>query len=137
MKIYQVKTKKLPGTNYSEIRKRAFKIYSRIKKQSKRRPYLRSVYFKKDKIFLGVFWRHLEDKLSLKDKTRRVSYFPCGVELIRNSRFDPISKENPNKRSEILHRFFGETHDKEVFCVQIKENKRSGQKYLVSIFPYK
>ena len=137
MKAYQVKAKKLPGTNYSEVHRKALKMYSRIKKQSKRRPYLKSAYFKKDKIFLGLFWHHLRDKSNLKDKTKRISYFPCALELIKHSRFTPTSKENPNKKSEILHRFFGKTPDKELFCVQIKENKYSKQKHLMSIFPYK
>lgn len=56
IKAYITKSKKLSGTNYSEVYKKAFGLYKQIESQSKRRPYIRSVYFKKDKIFLGPFW---------------------------------------------------------------------------------
>lgn len=135
MKTYQTKAKKLPGTNYSEVYKKAFGFFKQIKKHSKRRTYIRSAYFKKDKIFLGLFWQHLYQKLNLKDKTRRVKYFPCAIELIQNTRFDPSSKEDPNSKSDILHRFAGITADKEIFFVQIKEDKKTSQKYLISVFP--
>ena len=137
MKFYRTKSKKLPGTNYSEVHKKAFDIYKTIKKRSKRRVYIRSAYFKKDKIFLGIFWHHLKDKTNLKDKTKRISYFPCAIELIKNSKLPPTSKVNPNKKSEMLHRFFGKTPNKEMFCIQVKENKFSKKKYLMSIFPYR
>jgi len=42
---------------------------------------------------------------------------------------------SPNKMSEILHRFAGITKDGDNFFVQIKENKKNGQKWLVSVFP--
>jgi CRISPR/Cas system-associated endoribonuclease Cas2 len=70
--------------------------------------YVRSLYFNKEKVFL---------------------------DLIQNSKFEPTSKENPNKRSEILHRFAGITSEKDLFFVQIKENKQSGTKWFMSVFP--
>ena len=48
-----------------------------------------------------------------------------------------MSKENPNRRSEIVHRFAGITAEKDLFFVQIKEEKRTGQKWLMSVFPAK
>jgi len=66
---------------------------------------------------------------------RRVRYFGCATELIQKSRFESKSKENPNKPSEVLHRFVGITADNELFYVQIKEEKRTGQKFLISVFP--
>lgn len=112
IQAYATKSKKLPGTNFSEVYKKAFGLYSRIKKQTKRRPYVRSKYF------------------------RRVKYFPCAIELIQNTKFNPVSKENPNEKSEVLHRFTGITSEKEIFFVQIKEDKKTDQKYLISIFPF-
>ncbi|PIQ77148.1 hypothetical protein COV82_06140 [Candidatus Peregrinibacteria bacterium CG11_big_fil_rev_8_21_14_0_20_46_8] len=132
---YQVKIKPLPGTNYSEVYKRTLDIYKKIKNRSKRRTYIRSSYFKKDKIFLDIFWQHLHKKLNHRDKTRRLKYLPCALELIRYSNDEPVSKENPNARSEILHRFPGITKTKEEFFVQIKEDKRIGEKYFISVFP--
>ncbi len=135
MKAYRTKAVRLAGSNFHEVRKRADSFYKRLKSQTKRRAYVRSAYFKKDKIFIDLFWQHLFDKNNWEDRTRRLKYFPAAVELIRYSHFEPTSKENPNKRSEILHRFAGVTNDNELFYVQIKEDKKSGQKYLISIFP--
>ena len=64
-----------------------------------------------------------------------MKFFPCGIELIKKTTVEPITKENPNKIGEILHRFCGKTTDGEVFFVQIKEDKRSGHKWLISVFP--
>ena len=135
MKAYQTKSTKLPGTNFREVRKKAFKFYRQIKKRSKRKPYIRSAYFKKDKIFLDLFWSHLFEKKNFADLMRRIKFYPCALELIKNSRFDPTSKENVDRKSEILHRFMGITSENETFFVQIKENKRNGNKWLMSVFP--
>ena len=64
-----------------------------------------------------------------------MKYFSCAIELIRHSKIHPESKENPNKREEILHRFAGVTKDGDIFFVQVKENKRNNQKYFISVFP--
>jgi len=134
MKTYKTKAIAFTGTSYKEVDKKATALYQQVKKRTKRRPYVRSAYFSKDKIFLGLFWSHLRGK-NYWDQTRRMKYFGCGIELIRKSRFEPISKENPNKLGEILHRFAGTTAKNELFFVQIKEDKQSGQKWLISIFP--
>ena len=68
---------------------------------------------------------------------RRMKYFGCAVELIQKTRFEPVTKENPNKTGEILHRFYGLTSDNELFYVQIKEDKRKDQRFLISVFPEK
>lgn len=135
MNIYRTKAKSIPGTDFREVHKKAFDLFLYIKKKSKRRTYIRSVYFRKEKIFLDIFWSHLFGKPNWRDRVRRVKYFPCAIELIQYSRYDTISKINPNKSSEILHRFSGVTPNKEMFHVQIKENKNSSQKCLISIFP--
>ena len=135
MRIYQTKTDPIAGTNYAEVYKKAFYLYKEIKKKTKRRPYIRSKYFKKDKIFLQLFWNHLHEKLNHRDKTRRIKYFLCAIDLIKNSNFDPESKENIDRRSEIFHRFSGKTKAGDLFFVQIKEEKRFGEKWLISTFP--
>ena len=135
MRFYQTKAAKIPGTDFCEVRKKAFNIYEQIRKRTKRRAYIRSAYFKKDKIFLALFWQHLWDKYKWLDRMRRLKFYAAGLELIQNSRFEPITKKNPNKSGEILHRFAGSSREKELFYVQIKENKHTGQKYLISIFP--
>jgi len=134
-KAYKIRSKKLSGTDYLEVRKKVSAFYSRIEKRTKRRTYVRSAYFDKDKVFLGLFWHHLKDRLNFKDKIRRLKYFPCAIDLIEHSKFAPSSKINTDRRYETLHRFAGITADNEIFFVQIKENKNNGQKYLISVFP--
>lgn len=135
MRIYEAKSKKLGGTDFYEVRKKAFGLYKEIIKKSKRRPYVRSAYFEKDKVFLALFWQHLWDKQKWQERMRRLKFFAAGIELIQNSKFEPKSKENPNNANELLHRFAGSTKEKELFFVQIKEDKKTDQKYLISIFP--
>lgn len=134
MYIYQSPLHKLPGSSYGDISTDSTKYYNQLKKRTKRRPYVRSAYFYKDKIFLDRFWGHLWDK-NWRDRTRRLKFFRCGVELIQHSKVEPVTKENEHKPGELLHRFCGVTQDQEWFFVQIREDKRTGQKTLMSIFP--
>lgn len=64
-----------------------------------------------------------------------MKFFACGLDLISKSRITPTSKENVDKPEEILHRFLGVTLSNEIFFVQIKESKKNGEKWLISIFP--
>lgn len=133
MKAFTVKTSKIGATRYADIIKKARLIYHKIEKRTKRRPYIRSAYFKKEKIFFDYFWAHLNQKLP-SDRRRRLRYFPCAVELIENSRFEPFTELNRFKKSERLHRFTGLTKDDELFYVQIKEDLKTKQKFLMSVF---
>lgn len=133
---YRTRFGKLPGTSYKEVHKKAREIFGGIKHRTKRKPYLRSAYFNKQKVFFDFFWTHLSQK-GYPERVRRLKYFKAAVELIRESRNHPTSMQNPSKESEILHRFAGLTKDKELFFVQIKEDKRTQRKQLMSIFPAK
>lgn len=132
--IFKTKNKRLPGTRYADIYDQAFGLYDKIKKLTKRRPYIRSAYFKKQKVFIEVFRQHLYQK-NWQDRSRRMRFFPAGIELIRMSTLPPKSNDNPNKSNELLHKFTGKTADNFLFYVQIKENKRTSEKTLLSIFP--
>lgn len=134
MQYYKTHAPKLTGSHFPRLMKKAFGLHKQLTSKSKRRPYIRSAYFAKQKIFLGLFWQHLHEK-NLRDKSRRVGFFPCAVELIQKSRYEPTSKENPNKKGEVLHRFAGSTPNNEIFFVQIKEDRQTDQKWLISIFP--
>lgn len=134
MQYYKTKARKLSGTHWPRLMKKASVHYKEIMRKTKRRPYVRSVYFDKQKVFVGLFWQHLHEK-NLRDKARRVAYFPCAIELIQKTRQEPTSKENPNRSGEILHRFAGSTPDNEIFFVQIKEDRRTNQKWFISVFP--
>ncbi|MFA6474925.1 MAG: hypothetical protein WCV88_01840 [Patescibacteria group bacterium] len=134
MFIFQSSFGKLSGSNYSEVLAQAWLYYLPIKRKTKRRPYVRSCFFQKDKIFLDRFWSHLMEK-SWSDRTRRLKFFACGLDLLQHSHAAPSSKDNPNKHQEILHRFSGITRDGELFFVQVRENTVTSQKSLISIFP--
>lgn len=77
----------------------------------------------------------MHEKLNHRDKTRRVKYFPCAIDLIEHSKFDPVITQSLERPSEILHRFAGKTKDGQLFFVQIKENIFSREKCLISVFP--
>ncbi len=128
---YQTRTKTLSGTSYGEVSKKAFAVFDDIKRQTKRQPYIRSAYFKKEKVFIRLFREHLFQK-SPKERMARLRYFSATVELIHESRNAPTIRENPNKK-ETLYRFAGLTAEKELFFVQVKEDRR-GNKYLMSCF---
>ncbi len=133
MGLYITKIKRISGTSYSEVYPQAISLYKTIKFRSKRRPYLRSAYFKKEKVFLDYFWDHLREKHH-NDRTRRLQQYACGLDLIEYSRIEPIQQRNPKKFSETLYRFIGRNGNNDMFAVQIRENK-NGEKGLMSIFP--
>lgn len=135
MKVYKTKADKFSGTDFREIHQKAFDLYTKIKKKSKRRTYIRSAFFDKEKIFLDLFWHHLFEKPNWRDRVRRLKYYGCALELIKNSRYNPNITKNPNVPNEMLYRFYGTTPDNDLFCVQIKENLKNKQKFLISVFP--
>jgi len=133
METFNSKFKKLPGTNYTEIKRRANSYFLVIKGHTKRRPYIRSAYFKGEKIFFDYFWLHLANK-NFSDKLRRLKFFPAATDLVKNNKIKPIIIKVSN-RAEIYYRFSGITKDKYSFLVQIKENRKNGQKFFISCFP--
>lgn len=134
MKIYQTKSSKLSGSSYSEIERQARKLHNAIAKRTKRNAYVRSVYFKKDKIFIKLFWEHLNQKPQ-RDRKRRLKFYACAIELLLHSPYEPSTKPNPNGRHEIVHRFAGLTKEGDLFYVQVKEDKRTDSKHFISVFP--
>lgn len=134
MRVYETRYKKIPGTGFAEVKGPAWAIYNHYVARTKRKPYIRSAYFKSDKIFLEYFWFHLWKK-NWRDRMRRLKYLPAALDLIKNSTFEPLTKENPNGTGELLHRFAGLTKDEALFYVQIKEDKKTNKKFLISIFP--
>ena len=106
--MYKTKVGLLTGTDFREVRRKVLCICAKIRGRSKRKAYIRSAYFRKDKVFLALFWQHLFDKEKWRDRMRRLRYFAAAIDLIQHSRLAPISKDNPNKFDETLHRFTGE-----------------------------
>ncbi len=126
----------MSGTSYSEVYKKAWQVYLTEKKKSRRRAYVRSAYFNKEKIFLDIFWSHLKQK-KMKDRFRRLKFYQCAIELLKKCRNHPVTVQDDGNLVDVLHRFYGQTSDGEKFVVQIKENKRNRGKYFVSVFPEK
>jgi hypothetical protein len=135
MQIYQTKAGRLKGTDFTEVRKRAFFVFKQIKKKSKRHPYIRSAYFNKEKIFLNLFWQHLFEK-PLGERLRRLKYFAAAVELLEGSRSEPELKMDPSTKEQ-FYRFSGRSKEGDLFYVQIKCKYPSNNKHLISIFPAK
>jgi len=132
-KHYKSKYTKLSGSSRDEVYKKARQVYEQEKAKSKRHPYVRSAYFKA-KVFLELFWIHNAQK-SRGEQLRRLRYYQCAIDLIKNSRNVPAERLNPNGNRERVFRFYGLTKDSEEFWVQIKEEKRTKGKYMMSIVP--
>lgn len=134
--VYQTRADKLPGTNYREVYKKAQALFAPIRRRTKRKPYIRSAYFGKDKIFFDYLWTHLRQKHPL-ERARRLKYFVCALDLIQFSYHHPDTRQSSEKKSVLLHRFGGVTRSGDRFYVQIQEHKPTGTKQLMSVFPEK
>jgi hypothetical protein len=131
-KYYHSKQNRIPGSNYRDVLSAARQIYSLYTKRTKRNPYIRSKYFDKEKVFLNVFWTHIMQK-RINERTRRLKLYAVALDLIENTLLKPSTKAAPNNSNVQFHRFYGKSGDGIVFYVQIKEELKSGNKYLMSI----
>lgn len=135
MQVYKSRYGRLPGTSFREIMAAARREYHTIQKLTPRRiPYVRSGYFTKDKVFLNTFWDHLKQKHPA-DQARRLKFYDAALDLIRNTREAPDTIFANDDLDNLLHRFHGVTRDGYPFSVQIKQNKRTGRKDFMSVFP--
>jgi hypothetical protein len=135
MKVYKSKYDQIPGSSHWEIIKAARYEYHKIQKRTPRRQaYIKSQYFRKDKVFINQFWEHLKQKHP-GDQLRRAKLFICAIDLIRHSPHLGDTIYGNDNRNIGLHRFYGKTKDGLQFCVQIRENKRTGRKDFMSVFP--
>lgn len=132
MQTWKVKAAIIPGKSYKSVNKIARSLFHEIERKTKRKPYVRSKYFQKQKVFLSFFWDHLATKRP-KDKVRRLKYFDCALEVIRDSSFNPEVTTNPNNKQELLYRFYGQK-EQSVFLVQIKKDKKNRLEFM-SVFP--
>ena len=121
MQAWKVKSSIIPGKVYGSVNKIARSIFHVIERRSKRKPYIRSKYFHKQKVFLSFFWDHLATKWP-RDRVRRLKYFVCALEVIRHSPFDPEVVANPNNKQELFYRFYGQVKNSGTFVVQIKKD---------------
>jgi hypothetical protein len=71
---------------------------------------------------------------NIRDRSRRLKYYSCALDLLKNSRITPSSHPNQMKKSEILYRFMGITENNSSFYVQVKKDKH-GNKHFMSVLP--
>lgn len=133
MHVYNSRSKRNSGRTYIEVERAARRVYKELAANTKRTPYIRSAYFGKQKIFIDLFWQHLNQKRR-HDRRRRLLFYECALELIQNSHLTPDAKLSAG---DTVFRFYGITPEKELFCVQIKKEKRSGAYYFMSVFPWR
>ena len=130
-RYYHSKAKRIAGSQYRDIERKARHIYNVVANQTKRNPYIRSRIFAGTKIFIKPFWEHLNQK-KRNDRRRRLRYLECAYELLRKTDVEPLSKPVPGDSRFVLHRFFGITHDGQRFIVQVKEDRKTGAKTRVA-----
>jgi len=133
VRYFQSKYNKLSGSSHTEIYGQARKFYNSIISKTHRQPYIRSAFFG-SKVFLELFWVHNAQKYR-GEQMRRLKYYICAIDLLQHSKIPPSSKPNPNNSKEVYHRFYGLSREGNEFWVQVKEDKRTGSKYMVSIAP--
>ena len=134
MDYYQTKIAPIAGTTVGDVMNTARRIFRQAVRSGRRRPYIRSAYFGKEKVFLDNFWPHIYQK-SFNERPKRLRFMPCAFELVRYSRVLPVITLDSNDSYNILYRFKGKATTGQIFYVQIKEDKKRKQKFLMSVFP--
>lgn len=138
MSVFQSRHDLLPGSSYDEVVAHARKEFNTIRHLTKRQPYVRSKYFRGDKIFVTVFWDHLMQKHRT-DRMKRLRFYKAAIDLLRHSVLPPATPPiaDPAHDNVLLYRFYGRTRDGKEFCVQVKQDIRSGRKDFMSVFDRK
>lgn len=137
MELYLSKYNKYPGSSEPEVVKVARDYYDAIRKRnSRRRPYIRSAYYGREKVFLTIYWDHLFQK-NRKERILRSKLYRCGIDLVRYNRHQPIIVKESNNPNVVFNRFLGRTKDGELYWVQVIIDTKTKRKDLISIFPYK
>lgn len=138
MRTYRSKYGLLPGSTYDEVVAAARKEFNIVRRLTKRQPYVKSRYFKGDKVFITIFWDHLMQKHP-KERRKRLKLYKVALDLIRNTTLHPersiADKTQPGNT--IYSRFYGVTKTGDYFCVQIKVNVQTGRKDFMSVFARK
>ena len=134
--VFHSKYGLLSGTTYQEVRTIARKRFNVQRNSSKRQPYVKSKFFKGSKIFIAIFWDHLDSK-SRKQRTQRLKLYDAAIDLLKNTLLKPQSVYETDHSGVVLHRFYGVTADGYEFCVQVKQSARTNRKVWISVFPRK
>jgi hypothetical protein len=135
MKPYKSKAELLSGSSYDEVLVLARREFDKIQKIAPRRnAYVRSTYFSKSKVFVSpLYWNHLMQE-HRKNRVKRLKFYKAAIDLLRNSRFEP---HTIFRNGDYLHRFYGITKEDIEYCVQVKQDKRTGRLDFMSVFDKK
>lgn len=69
-----------------------------------------------------------------KERRKRLKFYKVALDLLRHSQIAPDTIFRTDDLNIMLHRFYGATKDGVYFCVQVKEDKRTGRKDFMSVF---
>lgn len=72
-----------------------------------------------------------------KERRKRLKFYKAALDLLRHSQIAPDTIFRTDDFNIMLHRFYGVTKDGVYFCVQVKEDKRTGRKDFMSVFDRK
>ena len=72
-----------------------------------------------------------------KERRKRLKFYKAALDLLRHSQIAPDTIFRTDNQIIMLHRFYGVTKDGVYFCVQVKEDKRTSRKDLMSVFDRK
>ena len=133
---WKVKAKPLPGSKLVVARSAFNKFFTKTFSGSKRKPYIRSKFFGKRKVFVHLFREHTYQK-HRQEQIRRLKLFPAALDLIIHSTCKPLSKSHQTKSYLMLHRFYGRFSNGKAFAVQISENKKRSELFFLSVFEIK
>jgi len=122
------------GSEYKNIEREARKSHNRIASHTKRNPYIKSKYFKNEKIFLNYFWNVLHQR-NWQDRKRRLIYYDCAIDLLRNTTLASYTSQDPDDPNLLQHEFYGITENGREFVVHVREDKRNDRKSFMSVFP--
>lgn len=135
MSYFQSKYHQLPGTSYQEVINAAYYHHQKLQRRNpRRRVYVRSKYFKRDKVFLTLFWPHLLQKRK-GEQIRRAKLYLCALDLLRNYQDLDGAVIDRSHPESVLLRFKGRTKDGVLFIVQVKYQIRSDRRDFISVYP--
>lgn len=133
--VYKCKISAFYSSSYARVKKQAKNFFNSKTAHSRRSAYVRAPAWKKQKVFLGVFWSHLFDKKPA-ERMVRLRLLPCALEVLENSTYPFVTKTEPGNPNIFLHRLYGQTPAGQVFALQVKEYSNKQKLYFVSCFPW-
>ena len=125
---FKSKHSKLYSTVYSRVFCSARLYYESLIQNPRRKPYVKSKFFDK-KVFLDEFWTQILRR-NLADRRRRLSFYICAIDLIQNTRCEPVIKYEVGKE---FYEFYGIAKNGEKFVVHMRRSKENI--YFMSCFP--